>query len=95
VFTYPDDLSRLIRLEMDRNHDGRFDVEFYGNRNSTWMLSFWDTKYEGRWSLVGYHDDGRLKPTRFESYAAYRDRLAASRAPVPIPEDEEAEDDEP
>jgi S1-C subfamily serine protease len=91
VFTYPDDLSRPVRLDMDRNHDGRFDVAFFGNRDSRWMLSFWDGKFDGRWSLVGYHDDGRLKPTRYESYEAYRKRLAARLPSIP---DDEADDDE-
>ena len=85
VFTYPDDLSKPIRMAMDRNHDGRFDVEFLGNRNSVWQLSFWDEKFAGRWTLVGYHDDGRLKPTRFESYDTYRKRLALMLA---IPDDD-------
>jgi S1-C subfamily serine protease len=93
-FVYPDSLSQPIRLEMDRNHDGKIDVNFYDfKRNGKWELSFWDGKFEGSWSLVGYHDDGRLKPTRFESYAAYRNRLAANRAVI-IPE-EETDDDEP
>jgi Trypsin-like peptidase domain len=92
VFIYPDDLSAPVRLEMDRNHDGRIDVEFLGNRAWKWMLSFWDEKFAGRWTLVGHHDDGRLKPTRFESYEAYRKRLAAS---VPaIPDDDPPDDDD-
>jgi hypothetical protein len=29
-------------------------------------LSFWHANFEGQWTLVGYHDDGSLQPTRFE-----------------------------
>ena len=39
-------------------------------------MSWWDENFDGYWTLVGYHDDGSLKPTRFESYAAYQKRLA-------------------
>jgi hypothetical protein len=28
-------------------------------------------------TLVGYHDDGGLKPTRFESYAEFQRRIAS------------------
>jgi Trypsin-like peptidase domain len=94
VFTYPDDRSAPIRLEMDRNHDGSFDVEFLGTRTSVWMLSFWDEKFAGRWTLVGYHDDGRLKPTRFESYEVYRKRVLARRL-LAIPDHDGSDDDEP
>jgi hypothetical protein len=38
---------------------------------------FWDANFEGRWTLVGYHDDGRLQPTRFERYDDFHKRLAA------------------
>jgi len=55
------------------------------------MLSFWDDKFVGHWTLVGYHDDGSLKPSRFESYEAYRKRLAV-RLP-PLPDDDPDADD--
>lgn len=93
TLTYFDDQSRPLLLDMDRNHDGRFDVEYWGNRGgSKWMLSFWDDKFVGRWTLVGYHDDGSLKPTRFESYAAYRKRLAIRLPALP---DDDPDDDDP
>ncbi|MBV9426094.1 MAG: serine protease [Bradyrhizobiaceae bacterium] len=93
TLTYFDDQSRPLQLDMDRNHDGRFDVEFWGNRGgSKWMISFWDDKFVGRWTLVGYHDDGSLKPSRFESYAAYRKRLAVRLPALP---DDEPDDDDP
>jgi S1-C subfamily serine protease len=73
--TYFDDLSRPVQLEMDRNHDGWFDVAFFGNRQGIWVISMWDEKFDGHYDLVGYHDDGSLKPTRFESWEAYRKRF--------------------
>ena len=60
----------VIFLRLDRNGDGRADVIFFDlKRSGRWDLSFWDENYTGNWTLVGYHDDGSLKPTRFESYA--------------------------
>jgi S1-C subfamily serine protease len=77
VFVYPDDKSQAVVLKMDRNHDGRADVLFFDfKRRGKWDLSWWDENFTGEWTLVGYHDDGSLKPTRFESFAAYRQRTA-------------------
>jgi S1-C subfamily serine protease len=72
---HPDDVSQPISLHVDRNHDGRFDVGFVGNRQGRWQLSVWDVNFDGIWDLVGYHDDGSLRPTRFESYETYLERL--------------------
>jgi hypothetical protein len=41
-----------------------------------WDLSYWDETFEGHWTLVGYHDDGSLKPSRFESYDTFKRRFA-------------------
>jgi hypothetical protein len=80
VFVYPDDKSQAILLKMDRNNDGRADVVFFDfKRRGKWDLSWWDENFDGHWTLVGYHDDGSLKPSRFESYEAYRKRTAANR----------------
>jgi hypothetical protein len=75
----PDNKSQAIFLRLDRNGDGRADVIFFDfKRSGRWNLSFWDEKFTGYWTLVGYHDDGSLKPTRFESYAKFQ-KLIASR----------------
>jgi len=77
VFVYPDDKSQAVQLKMDRNDDGRPDVVFFDfKRRGKWDLSWWDENFDGNWTLVGYHDDGSLKPTRFESFEAYKKRLA-------------------
>jgi S1-C subfamily serine protease len=73
----PDDPSQAIFLRVDRNGDGQVDLKIFDlKRSGRWDLSFWDEQFDGHWSLVGYHDDGGLKPTRFESYAAFQKRLA-------------------
>jgi S1-C subfamily serine protease len=79
-YIVPDRKTDAIRLVWDRNGDGRPDVVFYDfKRRGKWDLSFWDADFEGRYTLVGYHDDGGLKPTRFESYADFQKRLAAQQ----------------
>ena len=65
-YVVPDDKTKAIFLRLDRNGDGNVDaVIFDFKRRGKWDLSFWDEKFQGYWTLVGYHDDGSLKPTRF------------------------------
>lgn len=73
----PDDQSKAIFLRLDRNGDGNVDAIIFDlKRRGKWDLSFWDEKFEGNWTLVGYHDDGSLKPTRFESYDEFQKRAS-------------------
>jgi S1-C subfamily serine protease len=77
VLIKPDDKSQAVLLKVDRNQDGRADVIFFDlKRRDKWDMSWWDENFDGHWTLVGYHDDGSLKPTRFESYEAYKKRMA-------------------
>ena len=74
----PDDQSKAIFLRVDRNGDGQVDLVIFDlKRSGRWDLSFWDENFTGNWTLVGYHDDGGLKPTRFESYAEFQKRMAS------------------
>jgi hypothetical protein len=74
----PDDKAQAIFLRLDRNGDGRADVIFFDlKRSGRWDLSFWDENYSGQWTLVGYHDDGSLRPSRFESYSEFQKRFAS------------------
>jgi hypothetical protein len=67
----PDDKTKPIQALIDSNHDGKIDitVEDY-DRDGRWDLSFIDVDYDGVPDLVGYHPDGKIKPSRFERYAA-------------------------
>jgi hypothetical protein len=77
-YVTPDDKNKAIFLRVDRNGDGSVDVVFFDfKRRGKWDLSFWDENFEGHWTLVGYHDDGSLKPARFESYAEFQKRTAS------------------
>jgi hypothetical protein len=77
-YVVPDKMSEAIFLRLDRNGDGNVDaVVFDFKRSGKWDLSFWDEKFDGHWTLVGYHEDGSLKPSRFESYAEFQKRTAS------------------
>jgi hypothetical protein len=39
-------------------------------------ISLWDEKFEGHWTLVGYHPHGKITPSSFESY----DRFQSTRS---------------
>jgi S1-C subfamily serine protease len=79
-YVTPDKQTEAVFLRVDRNGDGKADVIFYDlKRVGKWNISFWDEKYNGQWNLVGYHDDGTLKASRFESYAAYQKRIASNQ----------------
>jgi hypothetical protein len=76
-YIVPDKLTQPITLAVDRNGDGRIDVQFFDfRRGKGWELSFWDDSFVGHWTLVGYHVDGSLKPSRFESYEVFQKRVA-------------------
>jgi hypothetical protein len=77
-YVVPDDKTKAVFLRLDRNGDGKADAIIFDlKRRGKWDLSFWDEKFQGFWTLVGYHDDGSLKPTRFESYAEFQRRVAS------------------
>jgi len=74
----PDNKTKAVFLRLDSNGDGKADaIIFDFKRRAKWDLSFWDENFQGYWTLVGYHDDGTLKPTRFESYAEFQRRVAS------------------
>jgi len=67
-------------LRVDRNGDGRADVVYFDfQRRGKWDLSLWDENYDGHWTLVGFHPDGSLTPSSFESYEAFQRHQQAQR----------------
>ena len=79
-FIIPDNKTEPYIMRVDRNGDGKADVMYFDfQRRGKWDLSFWDENYDGHWTLVGYHPDGTLTPSRFESYAAWQNRQQAQR----------------
>jgi hypothetical protein len=76
----PDKQSDPIMLRVDRNGDGRADVVYFDfQRRGKWDLSLWDENYDGHWTLVGFHPDGSLTPSSFESYEAFQRGQQAQR----------------
>jgi S1-C subfamily serine protease len=77
-YIIPDSKSESIMYAVDRNDDGRPDVIFFDlKQQKKWDISFWDEKFEGHWTLVGYHPDGKMTPSSFESYDKFQSRVAA------------------
>jgi len=73
----PDKPSEPFMFLVDRNGDGKPDVIVFDfKRVGRWDLSFWDEHFDGHWTLVGYHPDGTLIPSSFESFEAYKRRIA-------------------
>jgi S1-C subfamily serine protease len=65
----PDDKSKPVVFRIDTNHDGKVDAEIYDvDRDGKWDYSLWDTDFDGKPDLIGYHPDGKLKPSRYEKY---------------------------
>ena len=72
-----------MTLMLDRNDDTKYDVKFvakntkdaaYSNSwfdNLKWLVSAWDTNYDGEWDVVGIHESGNIQPTRFENYKEF------------------------
>lgn len=79
-YVVPDKPTEPIFLRLDRNGDGKGDVIFVDlKRTGKWNISYWDENFNGEWTLVGYHEDGTLRPTKFESFAAYKSRTASNQ----------------
>jgi S1-C subfamily serine protease len=65
----PFDSTKPTSVAFDRNGDGRVDLEVFDvGRDDKFDFSFHDVDFDGKWDLVGFHSDGRLVATRFESY---------------------------
>jgi len=65
----PDDKSKPIVFRIDNNNDGKTDAWIIDeNRDGKWDYSLWDTDFDGKPDLIGYHPDGKLKPSRYEKY---------------------------
>ena len=71
-YVIADKKTEVMMLMRDRNGDGRPDVIYFDfERRGKWDLSFWDDSFSGHWTMVGYHSDGSLQPTSFESYEIF------------------------
>jgi len=73
----PFNKSQPIIARLDRNKDGKVDVLVFDfERDGKWDLSYWDNDFDGTWDSVGFHPDGEMDPTRYETYASFQARVA-------------------
>ena len=73
----PYDTSKPYYLRADRNLDGKVDLLILSSaRNDKWSLSYWDNDFDGKWDSVGFHPDGEAKPSRYEDFKSYSQRIA-------------------
>ena len=76
-YIIPDNKTDAITYTIDRNGDGRPDVIYFDmKQQKRWDVSLWDEKFDGHWTLVGYHPDGKITPSSFESYDKFLSRQA-------------------
>jgi len=74
----PDDTGKPFLFLVDRNGDKKTDVMIFDfKREGKWEISLWDENFDGHWTLVGYHPNGSLVPSRFESYETFKRRSGA------------------
>jgi hypothetical protein len=64
---FPDDKSKPVELYIDRNRSGKSSIVILTNaKTGKWEKSFWDFFRDETFAVVGHHDDGSIKPSRFE-----------------------------
>jgi hypothetical protein len=64
---FPDDKSRPIQFHFDPDRIGKSSIVVRSNvATGKWETSYWDFFRDRTFSVIGRHDDGKLKPTRFE-----------------------------
>ncbi len=69
VLIKPKSKKRPIRLLMDTNDDGKWDVVIVdSNQDGKWDFSLYDNDNDGKFDVIGYHPDGEIKASRFEAF---------------------------
>ena len=63
----PDDKSKPVQLHFDPDRIGKSSIVVFSNvATGKWESSYWDFFRDQTFAVIGHHDDGTLKPTRFE-----------------------------
>jgi hypothetical protein len=64
---FPDDKSKPIQFHFDPDRTGKSSIIVRSNvATGKWETSYWDFFCDRTFAVIGRHDDGKLKPTRFE-----------------------------
>ena len=63
----PDDRAKPTRFAFDPEHSGKIEIIVLSNpKTGKWETSYWDLYKDQTYAVLGRHEDGKLKPTRFE-----------------------------
>jgi Trypsin-like peptidase domain len=63
----PDDKSKSVQLHFNPDRAGKSSIVVLSNTNTgKWQPSYWDLFRDQTFAVLGFHDDGNLRPTRFE-----------------------------
>jgi Trypsin-like peptidase domain len=63
----PDDKSRQIQFHFDPDRKGTSSIIVLSNAmTGKWEISYWDFFEDRTFAVIGRHEDGKLRPTRFE-----------------------------
>jgi len=65
---FPDDKSKAVRRLYDPDRAGKASIIVFSDlgRTGRWETSYWDFFRDGTFAVVGRHEDGKIRPTRFE-----------------------------
>jgi len=64
---FPDDKSQPVELHIDPDRGGKSSIIVFEDPQTTkWTRSLWDLFRDQTFAVTGYHDDGKLQPSRFE-----------------------------
>jgi hypothetical protein len=64
---FPDDKSNPLQFHFDPDRSGKSSIIVRSNvTTGKWETSYWDFFRDRTFAVIGRHDDGKLRPTRFE-----------------------------
>jgi hypothetical protein len=64
----PDDKLKPVQMHYDPERSGKSAIIVFSNlsRTGSWETSYWDFFRDSTFAVIGRHEDGKIKPTRFE-----------------------------
>jgi len=66
-YVVPDDKTKPTRFVFDPERRGKSSIIVLSNpKTGKWETSLWDLFRDETYAVIGRHDDGQLRPTRFE-----------------------------
>jgi hypothetical protein len=66
-YVTPDDKTKPVRFAFDPERSGKISIIVLSDpKTGKWATSLWDLFCDETYAVIGRHDDGQLRPTRFE-----------------------------